>query len=423
MAKPYERIVLKNGLRVLLVPQKGSLATTVAVLVSAGSKYETKEQNGLSHFLEHMCFKGTVKRPRPIDIAGELDGLGADYNAFTSEEMTSYYAKAKNGAAPKLVDIVADMYVNPVFNPHDIEKERGVIIEEINMYEDLPQRKVQELFMNLVYGDQPAGWDVAGTKENVRRFTRDDFISYRSRHYVPRATVVVVAGGFSRSILKDVECHFMPLAPGKKDKKLKVVESQLAPNELIRFKESDQTHAVLGFRTFDEFDERRFALQVLADILGGGMGSRLFQLVREKLGAAYYVRAGADLYSDHGLLTMSAGLDHKKVEVVLEAILGECARFTKDLVPKDELARAKEHLTGGLLLSLETSDQLGYYYAGQEISGRRIMGPNVLERKVRAVTSEQVKKVAREVFVDRGLNLALIGPAKGTSFKKLLKVR
>lgn len=423
MVKPYERIVLKNGLRVLLVPQKGSLATMVAVLVSAGSKYETKQLNGISHFLEHMCFKGTTKRPRPIDIAGELDGLGADFNAFTGEEMTSYYAKAKNSAAPKLVDIIADMYVNPVFNPNEIEKERGVIVEEINMYEDLPQRKVQELFTSLVYGDQPAGWSIAGPKENVQRFTREEFISYRSKHYVPRSTVVVVSGGFNRSILRDVERHFMTLAPGKKDKKLAVVESQKSPNELIFHKESDQTHAVMGFRAFDEFDERRFALQVLADVLGGGMGSRLFQVVREQLGAAYYVHAGTDLYSDHGILTMSSGLNHKKVEVVIGAMLAECARFTKDVVSKEELSRAKEHLTGGLLLSLETSDQIGYYYAGQEISGRKIMEPQTLEKKIRAVTGEQIRKVAREVFVDRGLNLALVGPTKGLSFKKLLKVK
>ena len=422
-AKPYERIVLKNGLRVILVPQKESLATTVAVLVSAGSKYETKELNGISHFLEHMCFKGTVNRPRPIDIASEFDSLGAENNAFTGEEMTSYYAKAKNSAAPKLVDILADMYINPLFKAEDIEKERGVIVEEINMYEDLPQRKVQELVMELAYGDQPAGWSIAGPKENVRRFTREDFTSYRAHHYVPKATVVLVSGGFSRSIVKDIERHFMQLPSGKKDQKRKVVERQKVPSELIHFKESDQTHAVVAFRAFDEFDERRFALQVLADILGGGMGSRLFQLVREKLGAAYYVHANADLYSDHGLLAMSAGLDHKKVEIVLEALLRECARFTKDLVPKDELARAKEHMTGGLLLSLETSDQLGYFYAGQEIAGKRIMDPQTLERKVRAVTAEQIKKVAREVFKDRGLNLALIGPAKDKSFKKLLKVK
>lgn len=422
-AKPYERIILKNGLRVILVPQKGSLATTVAVLVSAGSKYETKELNGISHFLEHMCFKGTVNRPSMLAIASEFDSLGAENNAFTSEEMTSYYAKAKNNVAPKLVEILADMYVNPLFNTEDIEKERGVIIEEINMYEDLPQRRVQELIMELVYGDQPAGWAIAGTKENVRRFTRDDFVAYRARHYVPKSTVVLVSGGFNRSILKDLERHFLPLAAGKKDTKLKVIEKQATPAELLRHKESDQTHIVVGFRAFDEFDERRFALQVLADILGGGIGSRLFQLIRAKLGAAYYVHANADLYSDHGLFAMSAGLDHKKVEIVLEALLGECARFTKDLVPKDELARAKEHMTGGLLLSLETSDQLGYFYAGQEIAGQRIMDPQTLERKVRAVTAENIRKVARDIFKDRGLNLALIGPAKDKSFKKLLKVK
>ncbi|MEK7512936.1 MAG: pitrilysin family protein, partial [Patescibacteria group bacterium] len=192
----FDRYILPNGTRIILVPQAGSVATTVAVLVEAGSKYETKEINGLSHFLEHMCFKGTTKRPRPLDIASELDGLGATYNAFTSQEYTSYFAKVKNDEFRRVLDIVTDLYLHPTFNAEEIEKEKGVIVEEINMYEDLPQRKVGELFMELVYGDQPAGWSIAGLKEVVRRLTRDDFIQYRAAHYLPQATIVVVAGGF-----------------------------------------------------------------------------------------------------------------------------------------------------------------------------------------------------------------------------------
>ncbi len=422
----FKRLQLPNGLTVLLVPQPASLATTVAVLVRAGSKYETKDLNGLSHFLEHMCFKGTTDRPRPIDIAGELDGLGAQYNAFTSQEYTSYYAKVRNEAFSKALEIVADLYLHPTFEPAEIEKEKGVIIEEINMYEDLPQRKVEEIFMELVYGDQPAGWSVAGRKEVIQRLGRADFISYRSKHYLAQATTLLICGGFREDeaeILKLIGKHFASLVRGEKGEKLKVVEAQAKPAERIQFKESDQTHLVLGFRAFDTFDPRRYALQVLADILGGGMGSRLFQRVREELGAAYYVRAATDLYSDHGLLEMVAGVAHGKVEEVLKASLEEFVRFREDAVKPEDLRRAKDHLIGNLYLSLEGSDDLGYFYGGQEVMGLPLKTPQEAAASVEAVTPEDIQAVARALIVDAGLNFALIGPFKDRSFGDILKVR
>ena len=419
----FRKKVLPNGMRLILVPKADSFTTTVAVSVEAGSKYETKDINGLSHFLEHMCFKGTKKRPRAIDISSELDGMGASYNAFTAQEMTSYYVKARNESLDKVLDVIADMYLNPVFDENEIEKERGVIIEEINMYEDTPQRRVQEFFMQLVYGDQPAGWDIAGRKEVIRKLTRGDFIKYREAHYVGRATTVVVAGGFEGENIDDkIEKYFSSISKGEKSPKAAVREEQAKPAELIKHKDSDQTHLVLGFRAFDAFDERRFALDVLADILGGGMSSRLFQKIREELGAAYYVRAGTDFYSDHGLVSMSAGVDHKKMEAVIEAALGGFARFRNEEVGEEELGRAKEHLVGQLFLSLETSDELGFYYALQEIQKLPIMTPEELAVKIKAVTPGEIKGVANDLFRNEGLNLAVIGPFKGKSFSGILKV-
>ena len=419
----FRKKVLPNGMRLILVPKADSFTTTVAVSVEAGSKYETKDINGLSHFLEHMCFKGTKKRPRAIDISSELDGMGASYNAFTAQEMTSYYVKARNESLDKVLDVIADMYLNPVFDENEIEKERGVIIEEINMYEDTPQRRVQEFFMQLVYGDQPAGWDIAGRKEVIRKLTRGDFIKYREAHYVGRATTVVVAGGFEGENIDDkIEKYFSSISKGEKSPKAAVREEQAKPAELIKHKDSDQTHLVLGFRAFDAFDERRFALDVLADILGGGMSSRLFQKIREELGAAYYVRAGTDFYSDHGLISMSAGVDHKKMEAVIGAALEEFARFRNEEVGEEELGRAKEHLVGQLFLSLETSDELGFYYALQEIQKLPIMTPEELAVKIKAVTPGEIKGVANDLFRNEGLNLAVIGPFKGKSFSGILKV-
>ena len=418
------RTVLKNGMRVILLPEPQSLATTVMVLVEAGSKYETKAINGISHFLEHMCFKGTTKRPRAADIAWELDGLGAEYNAFTGQELTSYFAKARNEALEKILEIVADLYVNPQFDPNEIEKEKGVIVEEINMYEDLPPRKVQELFLELVYGDQPAGWNIAGSKETVRSITRDNFLKYRGEHYVPQATAVVVAGGFSDAerVLRLVEEQFGTLSAGAKSPKVGVIEKQEKPGELVFAKESDQTHLVLGFRAFDVFDERRFALELLADILGGSMGSRLFQKIREEMGAAYYVHAATDLYSDHGLIAMSAGVDHLKMRDVISAGLGEFARFRNETVTPEELERAKEHAIGSLILSLETSDQLGYFFGFQEALHMALRTPEEVADRIRAVRAEDIQALAWELFKNDRLNLAVIGPFRGVSFNDIVRI-
>ncbi len=417
------RVKLKNGLRVILVPQAGSLATTVMVTVEAGSKYETKDLNGISHFLEHMCFKGTKDRPRPIDIASELDALGAQYNAFTGQEFTAYFAKAKNENFDAILNVVSDLYLNPAFDPAEIEKEKGVIIEELNMYEDTPARKVGELFMELVYGDQPAGWGIGGRKEVIRKATRDDFVKYRAKHYLPQATVVVAAGGFNlKGAVEKIEKHFSVLPHGVKGTKVKVKESQKKPKELIHFKESDQSHLVMGFRACDMHDERRFALEVLAEILGGGMSSRLFQSIREGLGAAYYVRADADLYSDHGLFMMAAGAEHSKLDLVIKAALKEFSKIKEEKVNPADLKRAKEHLLGSMFLSLETSDELASYYALEEVMGMKLTSPEALARKIQAVSAEEVQRMARTFFRNDRLNLSIIGPFRKKSFLDILRV-
>lgn len=420
----FKKLVFKNGLRVLLVPRPQSLATSVLILVEAGSEYETKDINGLSHFLEHMVFKGTVKRPRVGAISEELDGLGAQYNAFTSQEYTGYWAKAESRKLPRILDIVSDLYLNPVFNPEEIEKERGVIIEELNMYEDTPTRRVQEFFSSLLYGDQPAGWDVGGRKEIIRKLEREDFLGYRDSHYLAARTLVVVAGNFDeKKVVDQVRQYFGGLPHRRGPSKKKTVERQNGPKSLVKFKESGQSHLVLGVRAFNIFDKRRYALQVLSDVLGGGMSSRLFKRVRDELGAAYYVRSGVDLYLDHGYLAVSAGVDHQKIEKVIGVVLEELNRLRGEAVPEKELQRSKDHLVGNLILSLETSDELAGFYGEQEILARSILQPSELIAKIQAVKSEEIRSAARTVFTDAKLNLAVIGPYKKTEvFKKALKL-
>jgi predicted Zn-dependent peptidase len=252
----YNKKILPNGLRIITIPMKDTPTVTVLVMVEAGSKYETKDISGLSHFLEHMCFKGTVKRPSALIISRELDSIGSHYNAFTSEEYTGYYAKAASKHAMKILDVVSDIYLNPTFPPAEIEKEKGVIIEEINMYRDLPQRHVQELFMTLLYGDQAVGWGIAGSKETVQSMTQKHFIDYRDSHYVAEATTVIVAGNFDEAaMIAAVEEKFAAIPVSKKIIKAPVNEKQSMPAILSETRSTDQSHIVLGVRAFDIFNK------------------------------------------------------------------------------------------------------------------------------------------------------------------------
>lgn len=418
----YNKTKLKNGLRVITVPMKDNPTVTVLVLVETGSKYETKAKNGISHFLEHMCFKGTEKRPSAHAISAELDGLGSQSNAFTGQEYTGYYAKSDAKHFKQIFDIVSDVYLNSTFPEAEIEKEKGVIVEEINMYEDMPQRHVQDVFMELLYGNQPAGWNIAGTRENVRTMTRKDFVEYKKAHYVPKATTVIVAGKVSeKEVAKEIERVFGSLKSTAKSTKGKTKDVQLKPAVLISHKQSDQTHLVLGVRSFDTYDKRNTALMMLGTILGGGMSSRLFIKLREELGVAYYVRAGNDTYSDHGAFQISAGVSNTRVQEVIGEILKECARFKTELVEKAELEKAREYLIGNMKLELESSDAWASYFGGQEVMHKKIQSPEEIEAKIRKVTAVDIQKVAQEIFVNKNLNLALIGPFENKAeFAKIL---
>jgi predicted Zn-dependent peptidase len=418
-----KKVQLRNGLRIILVPMSHSLAATALVLVEAGSEYETKRINGLSHFLEHMCFKGTARRPRAGQIAEELEALGAESNAFTDREDTGYWAKVRSDKLPDILELVGDLYLNPIFNPEEIDKERGVIIEEINLYEDTPSRRVHDIFASLMYGDQPAGWDIGGRKDVIRKLTRDDFLAYRRARYIAPSTVVVVAGGFDvRKTMGAAARLFGALPRRKKIAKLRTKLHQKRPAIRVHFKESDQSHLVIGMKAFSVFDKRRYALQLLAHALGGGMSSRLFKKVREELGAAYYVRAHTELLLDHGSFSVSSGINHAKVNVVVPAILGELRRMRDELISPKELKKVKDHFIGGFLLGLETSDGLAGFYGGQEILTGKFVSPKDVIAKINAVTAEQIRAVAHSLFIPSQLNLAVIGPyRKEAPLRKMLK--
>lgn len=406
----FHKTTLANKLRLITIPMPDNPAVTVFVMVEAGSKYETKANNGISHFLEHMVFKGTTKRPKASDISRELDSIGAHYNAFTSQEFTGYYAKADKKHLNTILDIISDLYTDPIFDEKEMQKEKGVIVEEIRMYNDLPQRKVMDEFLSLLYSDQPAGWNIAGTEDSVRSFTREQLVKYRNEHYVSGATTIVVAGSFDENKIKDkVEKYFSNISNSAKSPKLSVVETQNKPMSHSLFKETDQTHLVIGFRTFPIKDDRIATVQVLATILGRGMSSRLFTKMRDELGICYYVKADHDAMTDHGVLSIVAGVDNTRVEQAIAGILEECKRFKQDLVPADELKKAKDYIAGTTFLELETSDARAEFAGFQEAVKGELEHPDQLIVKINAVTAQDVKDLAEEILVNKGLNMALIG--------------
>ena len=419
----FIKTTLPNGLRVITVPMSDNPSVTVLVMVEAGSKYETKDMNGISHFLEHLVFKGTAKRPKAIDISKEFDAMGAEHNAFTSQEYTGYYAKADAKRCDDLVEILSDMYINPLFDKDEMEKEKGVIIEEMRMYNDLPQHIVSNLFEELLYGDQPAGWKIIGTEENINKCSREDVVKYRNAHYRSASTIVIVSGSFDENkTIAHIEKSFAPMALGKSDPKLPVIEKQDKPMIKAFFKETDQTHLVIGGRTFSAKDARIPVARVLAAILGKGMSSRLFSKMRNDLGICYYIDASHSTSTDHGEFTVSAGVDNSRVEQAVKEILRELSEVKNELVSDEELKKVKDFMSGHIMLGLETSDARGEFCAYQEILKGKIDSPNEVISKIQAVTAEQVRDLAKEIFVDKNLNMAIVGKYKDESqFKDYFK--
>ncbi len=418
----YKKTTLPNGLCIITVPTKGNPSATVMVMTKTGSKYETKAENGLSHFIEHMCFKGTPKRPSSIIVNKEFDSLGAVSNAMTGEEYTIYYAKAEKKHWKKLLDILSDMYLHPNFPKTDLEKERGVIVQEISMYEDLPHQKVATLFDSLMYGDTPAGRWIAGTKESVLKMKHQSFVDYHKKHYVAGGTVIVVSGDIGESeIKKEVQRLFQDISTKKKPSKEKVVEKQSTPQIKVLSKKTDQTHMVLGFRTYGAKDKRQIILSVMSGVLGGGMSARLWHKLREELGACYYVFTRANALTDHGQFTISTGVENNRAEEIVKVLLSECKRLTTELVNEAELRKTKDFIIGHLYMGLETTDSLAMFYADQETAKSKSETPFEIEKEIRAVTPKQIMKVAKEIFQNKNLNLAVVGDIKNEkNLKKVL---
>jgi len=412
----------KNGLRLMTVPMPQVESITVMVGVGAGSRYEAKKSGGLFHFLEHMAFKGTKSRPQALTISSEIDAVGGEINAFTSKEFTGYYIKLAAKHTELAFDLLSDIIKNSLFKPEEIEREKGVIFEEINLYEDTPTQFVLSLFVRLLYGDNPMGRFIYGRKETVKGIKREDFLSYINQLYFPANMAVAVAGKLDQSGIEKLTSRYFKSLKRKGKKVSRGIKiDQKKPKLNLLFKKTEQAHFVLGVPGYWYAHPDRFNLGVLATILGAGMSSRLFNQIREKRGLAYYVDAIPNFYSDSGYLLARAGVKLDKVEETVNLTLAEFEKLKAKKVGSQELKKAKEFLKGRMILALEDSYAVASRYAGQLLLEKKIRTPEETMGLIDKVSAGDVQRVARDIFKPEKLNLVIIGPYKEEGrFKKLL---
>jgi predicted Zn-dependent peptidase len=417
---------LQNGLPVILIDTKAFPSVTTMVLVGAGSRYETKENSGIAHFFEHMAFKGSEIYPDAFTISSTIDRLGGVFNAFTSKDHTGYWVKAPNSHFEKVIDVLSDMILHPKLLQEEIDREKNVIVEEINMYEDMPSRKVSDVFDELLFKNHPLSFDIAGTAETVTSFSRKTFTDYIETYYHPHNAVIVVAGGLTQHLDpeqsdKSIDTYFNLI--NKKFSNWKSHEkhtfstfkvTQKEPALAIKYKKTEQAHFCLGFRAFSFKDERRHALTVLSAILGGGMSSRLFMEVRERRGLCYYISTGRELYEDVGTLVTQAGVTNnkEKLQESIDVVLAEHQKMAHGDFIEDELDKAKEMLKGRFLLSIEDSHDIASLIGTKYLLQEKIVQPEETIEHINAVTKEDIITLANELFIPRNLNIAIIGPFK-----------
>ncbi|MEK7498100.1 MAG: pitrilysin family protein [Patescibacteria group bacterium] len=415
---------LKNGLRVLVVPMPGLESATLTVWVKVGSRDEKDEILGISHFLEHMVFKGSKKRPSAREISQVVDGIGGEFNAATGKEWTNFYIKARAGSLETAFDILSDMVLNPVLSEEEIEREKGVILEEKKMSDDNPMMDIPDLFENLVFKGEALGRDIIGTEKSIKNIKKEDFKNHKMMHYFADNLLLTVSGGVKEAeVMKLAESYFGKLNNGKQTPLRQGFAGQAKPQVLLKTKKDAQVNMILGFRGYPLGHKNRFAEAVLASILGMGMSSRLFIEIRERRGLAYSVRTSPEHYIDTGYFATYVGVDPNKCEEAITVMLAQHYGITNGQLPifNKELKKAKEFLKGHLALSLEDTKSVNYFFGERQLLLDRIETPEDIYGGIDKVTIKDIVNVAKELFKKENLNLALIGPYTDASkFEKLL---
>lgn len=413
----YKKIKLSNNLTVLLIPSKESYSVDVSIYVKAGSRYENEKNNGIAHFLEHMAFKGTKTYPTQFETVKVIEGMGASYNASTGNEIIKYYITAESSNVKLIISMLYEMLFEPKLNPADIEKEKGVIIEEINMYNDIPEDKVQLLGDKITWENHPLGRNIAGTKENVSSFVRDDFISYKEGLFSASNIVIGVSGKFDEAqIVNLLENTFGKITDFPVRNFEPAVNAQKEIGLALETKKTEQSHVCINFKTFGRDDERKYILKLASFILGGGMSSRLFQKIRTEKGLAYSIYSSSHFFIDTGVFQICAGVANDKVCETISEIGFEIRNFLEN-VTQEEVSREKNHYKGVLALLLENHKSLNSFLCEQELLSDKVFVYEDVVKKIDEISLLDVVSVAREILKSTNANIALVGPADEVDFK------
>ncbi|GMT42081.1 MAG: peptidase M16 [bacterium] len=403
--------VLRGGLRCITVPVPTSRSVTLIVLVRVGSRYEEKEVNGISHFMEHMFFKGAEKYPDAMAVAGAIDGAGGSFNAFTGEELVGYFIKISSSKKEIAYDVLSDMLLKSKFDADEIKRERGVIVEEIRMHRDDPMSQIHQDFHSLAFGDQPLGWDIAGSEDVVLSMTRDRFIEHHKKFYYGANMVITASGDLTQSENEELCAKYFAFGDnGGEAATAKPYEKMQTRRVFVNERKTEQAHFIFGFLTNGAEQEDEPAMKLLNIVLGGQMSSRLFYQIRERRGLAYYIHSSFSVYHDVGQFKVSAGVNLDKLDEALKCAVEEVEKIKTEKVSEEELTRAKENIKGHNDLALEDTRRVASLYGVHELLYRKIKTPDQLAAEIDAVTAEQVQKAAQKYFLDDAMQLAVIGP-------------
>lgn len=420
----YSRKVLSNGLTILQIPSTDAESVVVDMFVRTGSRSESAKESGISHFLEHFLFKGTKKFPSALAITELVDGIGGEMNANTGKEHTQYYIKAHSDHLALIFEILTDMLQQPLLDSAELEREKGVIVEEINMYKDMPMAEIDNILEGMMWPNTPMGRNVVGSKQTVTKFTQSMFLDYLSRHYQTQNMIIGISGKYDPKQAQDLIKKYW-----KQQKKLSfhkwspIGDGQKRPRFVLEYKDTEQAHLAFGFKGFDFNDKRNPAATILGAILGGGMSSRLFYEIRERRGLAYYVRSSSSNYQDTGIFHIGAGVQVDKIQEAIKVILAELDKIKTLSISNKELIKAKAYIKGRTTLALEDNQARLDWFIEQEAFHKRLKQPDEFFKDIDKVKVNDVRQVAGQLFRANKMNLAVIGPYRNDKlFKKLLKV-
>lgn len=409
----FQKTTLPNGLRVVTCEMPHTRSVSIGVFIGVGSRYEPDAQAGISHFIEHMVFKGTRRRPDPMEISATIEGTGGVLNASTEQEMTVYWCKVAQPHFAESLDLLMDMLRNSLFEPASIEKERMVVIEELSMINDYPNSKVDVMIDELLWPGHPLGRDIGGTKESVSSITRDIMLRHVAHYYAPPNIVVSAAGNVPhQEVVALVEALCQGWPSGGRHAWTPATFVQSAPQFRMEYRNTEEVHLSIAVPGVSLLHPDRYALDMLSVILGEGMSSRLFVEVRERQGLAYDIHSGVTHFQDCGAFVVNAGVDPRRLYDAVETILTQVSGM-KDGVPEEELERAKRLSVGRLLLRMEDTRVVSQWMGTQELLLGRILDMEEVVEKVRGVTSQDIRKVANELLVTEKLNMAVVGPCRG----------